>query len=503
VHFSTSCSADAQPVVVKGVALLHSFQYQQADQVFADAFAKDPHCAIALWGRAMTVYHQLWGFPSAKELAEAREDLARAGELQPLTKREREYIAAAKAFFDADDSLTHKAHVHAYSAAMAALHARFPDDAEAAEFYALSLVALAEDDVEPAANREKAIAILAPILRANPLNPGAAHYMIHATDTSDLAPQGLEAARAYAQIAPDSSHALHMPSHIFVRLGLWQEAIDSNIAAAASAARATDMHLSDAHYQTHAMDFLQYAYLQSGQESAARRVAAEVRNVQGLSPEHLADEETRFACRDALELHRWKEAADLSVPAIRLAWQDTVYKVRAIGAARSGNIPAAKADYEKLTEAIAAREAQQKKEGYPIPEGESLDSRVTRAWILFAEGKSEEALEVMRAAAERQEARDVDSVGVPVREMLSDMLLDLHRPAEALAEYKVSLKLLPNRFNSLDGAARAGRLAGNARDAHHYLGQLVKIAKTWPAADRPELREARELASGLLRNGAQ
>lgn len=498
VNFPTSCTKEAQAVVVTGVALLHSFQYRQSEQTFAEAATIDPNCAMAQWGQAISLYQQLWEFPSEEKINKAREELNKAEELKAPTARERAYIAAANAFYEGDASLSHRAHVQAYSAVMARLHADFPDDNEGAEFYALSLVALASDNVDEAANRAKAIAILAPILRANPRNPGAAHYLIHAADTPELASQGLEAARAYAQIAPDSSHALHMPSHIFVRLGLWQETIDSNLASAESAARGIDMHLSEPHYQTHAMDFLQYAYLQSGQESAARRLTEEVKAVHGMTAENAADHATTFACRAALELHRWKEAAALPVPEMRLEWQDTIYKVRTIGAARSGDAAAAKADFEKLTEAIAAREVQQKKDGYRVPEGESLDSREARAWLTFVEGKPDEAVKILRGAAERQESEGVDSLSIPAREMLADMLLELKRSNEALVEYRAALKISPNRFDSLYGAAQAARLAGQAKDSQDYLARLLAVAA--PGADRPELREAR---SGAAAGGAR
>ena len=426
-------------------------------------------------------------------MAKGRDELEKAQHLKPPTNREREYIQAAEAIFDGNSSLSHEAHARAYSSAMAKLHADFPDDGEAAEFFALSLITLAQDDVDAASNRAKAIAILAPILRANPQNPGAAHYLIHAADTPELSPQGLEAARAYARIAPDSSHALHMPSHIFVRLGLWQEAIDSNLAAAASAAQAIDMHLSDAHYQTHAMDFLQYAYLQSGQEAAARRLVEDVKSVHRLTPEQVADQESIFACRVAIELHRWKEAADLPIPQVRLSYQDTVYRVRTIGSARIGDVAAAKINFDKLTETIVAREADMKKDGYRIPEGESIDSREARAWLAFAEGKTGEAVKVLRSAAERQESEGVDSLSIPAREMLADMLLELHHPAEALAEYKAALKISPNRFDGLYGAARSAEMAGNAAEAQGYFARLVEISA--PTADRPELRDARNFVA--------
>jgi len=231
VNFSTSCSAQARPAIETGVALLHSFQYLQADQSFSEAAKRDPKCAIAYWGKAMSHYEQLWEFPSGKALKLGAQDIQRAQTLGAPTERERAYIAAAAAFYLADAKVSETQRVQAFSAALAALHKQSPDDVNAAAFYALSLLALADQqEVDAQANRKAAIAILEPLCRKAPDNPGPAHYLIHATDTAEFAPQGLDAARAYSKIAPDSSHALHMPSHIFVRLGLWQESISSNIA---------------------------------------------------------------------------------------------------------------------------------------------------------------------------------------------------------------------------------------------------------------------------------
>ncbi|HUI74193.1 MAG TPA: hypothetical protein VLX32_04575, partial [Candidatus Acidoferrum sp.] len=271
VNFPTSCSAEAQPLITTGVAFLHSFQYMQANETFADAAKKDPKCAMAHWGQALAVYHQLWDFPQPDTIAEGRKHIEEAQKIGAPTDRERAYIAAATAFFQDNSKLTHLERVQAYSSAMAKLHEQFPTDVEGAAFYALSLVSLAyEDEPNDLAHRKAAIAILQPLLQTNPDHPGVAHYMIHATDTPELAPLGLEAARRYAKIAPDSSHAIHMPSHIFVRLGLWQESIASNIAATASGRRAAEKHEAEYHYQTHAMDFLNYSYLQAGEEAKAR-----------------------------------------------------------------------------------------------------------------------------------------------------------------------------------------------------------------------------------------
>jgi tetratricopeptide (TPR) repeat protein len=486
VQFPTSCSASVQPVITTGVALLHSFQYQLAQQTFSGAAERDPHCAMAHWGKAMSLYHQLWDFPQPDTLAEGRKEMDEAQKLGAATERERGYISAAAAFYADNPKLTHLERTQAYSASLAKLHAQFPGDVEAAAFYALSLVALAEQDhPNETAHRKAAISILAPLLQSHPDNPGVAHYLIHATDTTEFAPQGLEAARRYAKIAPDSSHAIHMPSHIFVRLGLWQESIASNIAARDSGARAAEMHHAEFHYQTHAMDFLNYSYLQAGQEAKAREVIAATHNVVGASQEDKADHAAMLAARTALELHRWKEAAALPIPNIRQLWLDTTYWARAIGAARGGDPVAARAAVEKLKEVVAAREEHQKEEGYDVSPEKPTDLREAEAWLLFSEGKTNDALGEMRAAADRQDRDSYDSLAIPAREMLGDMLLALKRPADALAEYKVALKNSPNRFDSLYGAAESARAAGQAAVSREYAAKLTAICG--PGADRPEL----------------
>ena len=490
VDFPTSCSSKVQPAIEKGVALLHSFQYQQAKQVFTEAATQEPACAMAEWGEAMSLYHQLWDFPGDETLAEGRRYTDQAQKSSQLTSRERAYLAATAAFYQDNSKLDHSARWRAYLAAMEKLHQNFPGDAEGGEFYALSLISDPADAGDDTANREKAVAILDRLFRTERNNPGAAHYLIHATDTPDLAPEGLDAARAYAKIAPDSSHALHMPSHIFVRLGLWQETIDSNIAASASAARATEMHLSDPHYQIHALDFLDYAYIQTGQETKARQLVEDLHGVPGMAEmKNMADEMAYFAARNTLELHHWKEAATLPIPDVKLAWQDTTYRARAIGAARIGDVEGARKATAKLAEAVAAREAEQKQKGYYIPEGESIDQREAEGWLAYAEGKPDEAVRILRSAADRQKARSLDSIAIPAREMLADLLVELKRPAEAAEEYQIVLKNSPNRFNALYGAAHAAQLAGKARDAQGYYAKLVEISA--PTADRPELQEAR------------
>ncbi len=489
VNFPASCSAEAQGSLEKGLALLHSFQYQESEQAFSDAAQRDGQCAIAYWGKAMALDHQLWDFPNAATLVEGRNDIGQAQKISKQTPREREYIAAASAFYQDDPKLTHTARVQAYSTAMQKLYADNPQDVEAGAFYALSLVALAQDGVDELANRRKAIAILNPLFELQPNNPGLAHYLIHASDVPELAPEGLPAARAYAKIAPDSSHATHMPSHIFRRLGLWQEMIDSNIAAMAVAAQATEQHRGDASYEFHAMDFLDYAYLQAGKESKARHLMEEAKIVPGAKPEDIADHQAIFAAVNAIELHRWKEAASLAIPKERLTWQDVTYWARAIGAARSGDGNGAREDAQKLADIKKAQAAHQKELGNQVP-AKSVEQLEVEGWLASAEGKSDEAVADLRGAADFEESDREDAVCVPAREMLADLLLELKRPKESLVEYQAVLKDYPNRFDALYGAARASEAAANSQQARDYYLQLVKISL--PGADRPELRAARD-----------
>jgi tetratricopeptide (TPR) repeat protein len=489
VTFSTSCTAEAQPLMETGVALLHSFQYQQAEQIFSEAAKTDLKCAMAYWGKAMTHYEQLWEFPSGRGLKRGAEDIQRAQSLGASTERERGYIAAASAFYLADAKLTETQRLQAFVAALAALRKQSPEDVNAAAFYALSLVALADQqEVDPRANRKAAIAILQPLCQAAPNNPGPAHYLIHATDTSEFASQGLEAARAYSKIAPDSSHALHMPSHIFVRLGLWQESISSNIAAAASAAKATQEHRSAPHYQFHALDFLNYSCLQSGQESKARDMVNELANVPGADHESIAEHQAWFAARNVFELHRWKEAAALPIPHVPAGSQESTYKVRAIGAARSGDPVAARQNLQKFVELTVEEDRKSSHHADKAPD-KSVRQQEVEAWVAFAEGKPDDAIKTLRSAADRQDADGVDSLAMPAREMLADLLLELKRPSEALAEYKSALKNSPDRFDSLYGAAHSAQLAGDPAAANSYYAKLMEISA--PAADRAELAEAK------------
>jgi hypothetical protein len=494
VNFPTSCSPQAQPSLEKGLALLHSFQYQESAAAFSDAAQRDEQCAMAYWGKAMSLYHQLWDFPSAATLAEGRKDIELAQKPAAQTSREREYVAAAAAFYQDNPKLSHTDRRQAYSAAMQKLYSDNSKDVEAGAFYALSLVSLAGDGVDELPNRRKAIAILNPLFAQQPNNPGVAHYLIHAADTPELAKEGLPAARAYAKIAPDSSHATHMPSHIFWRLGLWQEMIDSNLAAIAAAAEATQAHRGDASYQFHPMHFLDYAYLQSGQEAKARHLVDEVKSVPGAKAEDIADHQASFAARNAIELHRWKEAAALAIPDERFMWQDTTYWARAIGSARSGDVTGAQEDARKLAEIMKAQEAHDKELGNKVTPGESVEESEVAGWLAYAQGKSDDAVADLRRAVAREETESDDPFAMPAREMLADLLQELKKPADALKEYQAVLKDYPNRFDAVYGAARSAEAAANPKQARTYYLQLESISL--PGADRPELQAARSFAAG-------
>ncbi len=492
VNFPTSCTAVVQPTIEKGVALLHSFQYKESEQTFTDAATREPKCAVAHWGKAMARFHQLWDFPDIKTLKEGHKDIEKARKLHPASAREQGFLEAAAIFYQKRSKLTHADRTKAYSDSLERFYAQSPGDVEIGAFYALSLVSLAYvDESNMLALQKKAISVLQPLLEQYPDHPGIAHYMIHATDRPEFAAQGLDAARRYAAIAPDSAHALHMPSHIFVRLGLWQDSIASNIAANTSGAHAAEMHLAESHYQTHAMDFLSYSYLQSGQEAKAREVIEHTDHVVGASEENKASDRSYLAARTALELHRWKEAAALPIPASHKDWLDTVYWARAIGAARSGDAADAEADVKELTQLVADREKRSKKSGYTVSGEKATDLREAEAWLAFARGKSDEALTELRAAADHQDKNGGESVNIPAREMLADMLLELKRPAEALAEYRMVLKNSPNRFDSLLGAARSAQATGDIGGAQSFYAKLAEICG--PGADRPELAETKSV----------
>ena len=514
VNFQTSCSPQAHASFTRGMTLLHSFEYPQAEAAFKDAAAADPTCSIAHWGVAMSLYHPLWTPPSKAELERAHAALAKAEAAPAKSERERDYVAAVAAYYRDSDKLDPKARALAYNEAMSALHKRYPADREAAIFYALSQIAAGTLDQDPNFSREKeAAAILNAVLKEEPDHPGVTHYLIHGFDYPPLADLAVPAARRYASIAPDSPHAQHMPSHIFTRLGMWDESIASNLKSEASARALVKSEGLEggSNEQLHAMDYLAYAYLQTGQEAGAQRVLAELNALQKVNQPIFttAYAATAIPVRIVLENRRWKEAASLSLqdnvsklaPLENFQWAGAhVYFARAIGAARSG-------------QAAAAREATAKlkaiEDALIVPPGTydwrrqvSIERQIAEAWTSYAEGKRDDAVTMMRAAADLDDATEKHPVTpgaiLPAREQLGEMLLELDRPKEALAEYEGSLKRSPRRLVGLYGAAHSAKLAGDVTKATRYYAELAEMTKAGDGT-RAEIKEAREAAKMAAR----
>ncbi len=496
VSFPVSCAPAVQAPFNRGVALLHSFWYEEAEKQFAAVSQQDPTCAMAHWGVAMSLYHQLWERPDQEHMKRGWAEVKKAQKLHAKTAREREYISATAAFYGNYAKKDHPARATAYSEAMAKVNADNPDDLEAGAFYALSLLASEPQGDTAFVNRKKAIAILNPLFQKDPNHPGLAHYLIHSCDKPQLASLGLDAARRYAQIAPSSAHAVHMPSHIFARLGLWQDDIHSNLASIAATRKASAMHLGGAAHQLHAMDFLLYAYLQVGQDGEAKKLVEELNSMPPAAPGgdmsgYLAYARAEFPVVYALEMRQWPEAAALE-PAADAEPIDavTVYWARTIGAARKGDVEGARKDAQKVDELITA--TRKSKYAYAADDLAPVRDQA-RAWVAFAERHQDEALRLMRAVADKQDATGKGEVDLPAREMLADMLLELNRPQEALAEYERSMSTDPNRFNGLYGAARAAELAHNTEAANKYYAQLLKNCDNGAHSNRPELARARTL----------
>jgi tetratricopeptide (TPR) repeat protein len=471
VEFPTTCKHSVQPSFERGVALLHSFAYVAADAEFREVAAADPDCAIAHWGIAMASYHQLWDAPGAAEIENGAAELAKARKLAPKSERERGFIDAAAAFFS-DPAASHAERAKAYEIAMADVARKNPGDSEAQILYALALIATASPADRMHANQKHAIAILDPLHARYPQHPGVAHYLIHACDSAELAPRGLEAARAYSKIAPSAPHALHMPSHIFTRLGYWDESIASNRAARAAAESEGD--LGEA---LHAMDYLTYAYLQLGQDADAARVVADARGMKALAVGKfkIGYAANAMPVRLAIERRQWDVAASLApLPDSEPHVAAIVYWARAVGQSRGGRPDDATAEIARIDESLAALRA--KNDAYWVTQTEVLASSA-RAWQLAARGNADDAIATLRTAADAEDAIEKRPVTpgpiVPAREQLGDLLLERGRAADALREFRIALAESPNRRGALAGAARAAELAGDAGTANALRERLA------------------------------
>lgn len=498
VSFSTSCSAAVQRDFERGVALLHSFWYEESEKQFLEIANADPTCAIAHWGVAMSLYHQLWDRATGERLNRGIAEAQAAMAGRAKTERERGYIDAIAAFYASAATKDHESRANAYTRAMAKLSASFPDDLEAGAFYGLALLASAPPNDVTFANAKKSVEVLMPLMRQQPAHPGLAHYIIHACDNPTMAPQGLEAARRYAAIAPSSPHAVHMPSHIFSRLGLWQESIQSNLASLDASKKADEQKRGGSDHALHAMDFLNYAYLQVGRDKEAHAVVGDaLRLIDALGKSHMADHEmagfldyarAQFPAMYAIEMRDWAAAAALDAAAGSKPLVQTItYWARGTAAARARNAGEAARSAARFEQLLG--EVSKTNDAYILAEMDVARDQL-RAWVAFAEGRGDDAVRVMRDAADRQDARGKGEVEVPAREMLADILLELGRPADALAEYERSMTIDPNRFNALFGAGVAAEKIDKIDLARKYFTRLVDNCKESDSS-RPELAKAR------------
>jgi tetratricopeptide (TPR) repeat protein len=501
VQFPVSCTAAAQTQFDQALGALHSFWYEEALRMFTAVTETDPGCAMGYWGIAMSIYYPLWVPPSQATLQKGINAIEKAKSIGTKTDREGAYIAAIEAFYKDSDKLDHRTRTVAYEKALEGIHLQYPNDSEAAIFYALALNATAPPTDKTYAKQLKAGEILEKVFAEQPDHPGVAHYIIHSYDNPALASRGIPAAQRYVKIAPSVPHVQHMPSHIFTRMGLWRESIQSNLGAvAASKAYAAKAHPGAAYYEhLHALDYLAYAYLQGAQDREAKNVLDELRAIKKVQPEafQAAYAFAAIPARYTLERRRWSEAAALTVtpttfPWSRFPWSEAVtHFARAMGSARSGNVANARKDIEKLE---SLQDALVKAKDSYWAKQVDIQRRVATAWYLRTERKNDEALQFMQSAADLEDSTDKHPVTPapiqPARELLGEMLLELGDPAQALKEFEASHRIEPNRFRGLYGAAKAAQATGDREKARHYYQRLVSLCER-ADTDRPEVKEAK------------
>ncbi len=518
VEFTITCDPGLQEEFDRGVALLHSFFYDEARRVFTEVARKDPECAMAYWGIAMTYYHPIWTAPDSSDLAAGSAAVAKALAAKKLSDREREYVRAIEAFYTGLDTtdaepaevtpschgdaiVDHKGRAACFRREMEKIATAHPDDVEGAAFYALSLLGTAPVGDPQLKNQTEAAAILEKWYAKAPDHPGLVHYLIHAYDYPPTAAKGLPAARAYAEIAPWVPHALHMPSHIFTRLGMWDETIRSNLASAEAAREYAALHHPDAasFEELHALDYLMYGYLQTAQDRKAKEVVDRLHAISKTYP--AVDFAAGYAfgaipARYALERRQWKEAAALQVPPmpfwgkLPFAEGHLVY-ARAVGAAKSGDLGTAATAAARLKELVRA--SSDPRFRYFADQME-IQRRAALGLIAIAEGHPEDGIRALGREADQEDSLGKHPVSpgalLPVRELYAEALLENGKPAEALAQYEASLKIYPARFNGVCGAARAAAASGRRTEARKYYEQLLSLAGGGDGA-RPELAEAR------------
>jgi tetratricopeptide (TPR) repeat protein len=507
VRFATSCNEAAQKEFNRAVALLHSFQFSHAIDGFHAVLGKDAACGIAYWGIALSDWSNPFapGMKEKSQLQAGRESAERGKTVGAKTERERAYVASVGKLYSDYESTPQRARLIAYRDAMTEVAAKYPDDHEAQIFYALAIAASEDPADKTYAGRLKAGAILETLFEEEPEHPGLAHYIIHTYDVPALAGRALVAARRYSEIAPDAPHALHMPSHTFTRTGFWQESIDTNVAAAAAARRE-----GQTAEELHSSDYEIYAYLQTGQDEAARRIVDSLPEIASrFDPKAVmsgaASPSTGYfalaaiPARYALERQDWKQAAKLSLQETPFAHTDAMtWFARGLGAARLGQAPAASESAAALQQ---IRERLSKAgENYWALQVEIQEIAV-RAWTALAEGQKDKALRQMKSAAELEDGTEKGAVTpgplAPARELLGEMLLQMNEPAQALEQFEATLKKEPGRFRALYGAAHSSQLGGNRETSQKYFREMLKVCDRADKPGRPELVEAKR---AVLRN---
>ena len=506
VSFTASVPGSLKNDFNIAIALLHSFEYDEAEKVFAKIIDQAPGCAMAYWGVAMCNFHPLWFPPTPPELQKGSKAVQVAKSIEGKTKRESDYIEAIGQFYEHADRLDHRSRVLNFEKAMQKIYENYPDDEEAVVFYALALDAAADPNDKSYTNQRKAFALLNPIFEKEPLHPGIAHYIIHNCDYPGLAELGLPAARKYASIAPASSHAQHMPSHIFTRLGLWNDCIQSNLVSISSARCYAEKAKIKGHWddELHAMDYLVYAYLQKGQDELAQQQVDYLETINEVYP---VNSKSAYAfaairARNLLERKMWKQAAALSLhpanfPWEKFPWQEAIiHFARAMGAVNTNNPNEAKEELQKLNLLYdeLAKQTDKKQEAGQV----AVQLKTLQAWIEFKQGNNEKGLNLMRAAADMEDGMEKHPVTpgevTPARELLGEMLLEMNQPVSALEAFEADLKIRPDRFNGLYGAGLACERAGNKAQAAVYFKDLLKSSDA-QNCKRVELQKARSFLS--------
>jgi tetratricopeptide (TPR) repeat protein len=501
VTFNTSCSSAAQPQFNRAVALMHSFQFARAIEGFHATLLSDPSCSIAYWGIALSSWSNPFvaGLKPQAQLQQGLKAVEQARAAPPKTERERAYVEAVAHLFTDTATTDQRSRILAYESAMGAVSNAYPDDVEAAIFYALALAAAADPADKTYARQLKAGAKLESLFVQYPNHPGLAHYIIHAYDVPPLAARAVGAAKRYSEIAPSSPHALHMPSHTFTRVGDWQDSIDANIASAAAARKE-----GQTGEELHASDYMVYAYLQTAQDSAARQVVESAVQIFSRfdpavliggagSPAAAYFARAAIPARYCLERHAWADAARLEPHSSPVPFADAItYFARGLGAAHMKDRATARSAIDSLEQ--MRDQLKKMKEDYWANQVE-IQRQELSAWLAFAKDDRQGALAGMRAAAELEDRTEKNAITpgplAPARELLGDLLLESKQPKEALKEFEATLTKEPNRFRSLYGAAEAAKQAGDPQTAQTYFQKLLKITVHADKPGRQELAEAR------------